>query len=89
MFSHDFTYHLARYMIELVLKISFFKFDEPLNDFLDLLVAVLQDKVLAFLHLVDGFDLPLDASHGILCHIVLKSEKSGLDTRLRSQEICI
>ena len=66
MFSDYVSDELPRNLVELVFEVGSFELNHPLVHTKHLVVTVLQDKVLALLHLLYSSDLLLDTSHGLL-----------------------
>lgn len=68
----------SRDLIELFVEVGPLELMYTLTHRLDLLVAVLQDKVLALLHLFDLLELLPDARHRILRQVFLERDKTVL-----------
>ena len=66
MFSDYISDELSCNLVKLVFEVSSFELYHPLVHTKHLVVTVLQDKVLALLHLLDPSDLLLDTCHGLL-----------------------
>ena len=65
MLSHHVSDHAPRDLVELFFEVGPLQLDKSFGYIGDLLVAVFKHKVLAFLHLLNGRDLILEATHGV------------------------
>ena len=72
MLSSHLTNHFSRDRIELVIKVCLLELDEPADYVLDLLMAILENEVLAFLHLIDLVELLPDPRHRVLRNAIGK-----------------
>ena len=77
-FSDDVRDQPSRDLIKLIVEVGPLELMYTLTHLRDLLVAVLQDEVLALLHLFDLRELLPDARHRVLRQVFLERDKTVL-----------
>ena len=89
MLSDDVCDQPPRDCIELFVEVGPLELMYTLTHRLDLLVAVLQDKVLALLHLFDLRELLPDARHRVLRQVFLERDEAALQGGIGLLEACV